>query len=215
MLPRKMRRLLADLGGDSYRHTIGLLAEQTESAEEGAQVACAMAAGEITTSDAHEAISAVEQVGDAQRAALVAALGRSLTTPVDREDIYRISRSIDDVLDNLRDYVRESDLYRPTDQRAAVPMVTAIADGMRTLREGVLTVISAPESSRHIAIEVRRHGNSVRRQYQRALADLFTRTTVDVEMLKQRELLRRIDVVALRLGEAADALSDGLLKRSQ
>ena len=35
-----------------------------------------------------------------------------LVTPVDREDLFRLSRSIDDVLDNLRDFVREWDLYK-------------------------------------------------------------------------------------------------------
>jgi hypothetical protein len=45
------------------------------------------------------------------------------------------------------------------------------------------------------------------------LVDLFAADDVTMELIKRRELLRRLDVVGLRLIEAVDALSDGLLKR--
>ena len=35
-----------------------------------------------------------------------------------------------------------------------------------------------------------------------------------MEVLKVREVLRRLDVVGLRIGEATDALSDAAVKRS-
>ena len=54
----------------------------------------------------------------------------------------------------------------------------------------------------------------VRRLYQQKLAELLNEP-LDNETLKRRELLRRLDVVGLRLGEAADALADGVLKRSR
>ena len=54
----------------------------------------------------------------------------------------------------------------------------------------------------------------VRRRYQVELARIFAEP-LSPETLKRRELLRRLDVVALRLGEAVDALADGELKRSR
>ena len=42
---------------------------------------------------------------------------------------------------------------------------------------------------------------------------LFAADDVTMDLIKRRELLRRLDVVGLRLIEAVDALSDGLLKR--
>ncbi|MGB9112968.1 MAG: hypothetical protein WCF24_09615 [Acidimicrobiales bacterium] len=36
---------------------------------------------------------------------------------------------------------------------------------------------------------------------------------VTPEVLKRRELLRRLDIVGLRLGEATDTFSDALVKR--
>jgi hypothetical protein len=37
---------------------------------------------------------------------------------------------------------------------------------------------------------------------------------VTAATLRRRELLRRVDVIGLRLGEAANALADGAVKRS-
>lgn len=48
-----------------------------------------------------------------------------------------------------------------------------------------------------------------------AVAEVLDEPEVTPQMLKRRELLRRLDVVGLRLGEAADALADGAVKHSQ
>ncbi|HEY6740681.1 MAG TPA: DUF47 domain-containing protein, partial [Actinopolymorphaceae bacterium] len=55
--------------------------------------------------------------------------------------------------------------------------------------------------------------NRVREAKQHAIAELFD-GPVDVDMLRKRELLTRLDGVGQLLGEAANALSDAMLKRS-
>ncbi len=61
-------------------------------------------------------------------------------------------------------------------------------------------------------LDANKASNAIRRRYQEGVAALLI-GTVDATMLKRRELLRRLDVVGLRLGEAADALADGAVKR--
>ena len=53
----------------------------------------------------------------------------------------------------------------------------------------------------------------MRRSCDAALAELFGGELV-TEVLRVREVLRRLDVVGLRVAEAADALSDAAVKRS-
>jgi hypothetical protein len=48
--------------------------------------------------------------------------------------------------------------------------------------------------------------------YQYETARLFE-GEVTAETLKMRELVRRVEIVGTRLGEAADALADGAMKR--
>jgi hypothetical protein len=45
------------------------------------------------------------------------------------------------------------------------------------------------------------------------MAELLHEEEVTMRTLRQRELLRRLDIAGIRLGEAADALTSGALKR--
>ena len=58
----------------------------------------------------------------------------------------------------------------------------------------------------------KKSANEIRRQYDVELARLF-RGKLTIDVVKSRELLRRLDVVGLRLNEAADRLSDAAIKR--
>jgi uncharacterized protein Yka (UPF0111/DUF47 family) len=173
-----------------------------------------MVVGELTPAEARAQMGVVEHLGDKQRAALVAALSASLTTPIDREDLFRMSRYVDDVLDELRDFVRESDLYALPDQATVAPVLDALMEGLETLRHALRQTVNRNSASSSATISAKKSGNRVRQLYQLELAELFRRP-LDVELMKRRELLRRIDVVGIRLGEAADALADGIMKRSR
>jgi uncharacterized protein Yka (UPF0111/DUF47 family) len=202
----------SDLSGRSDQRMVALIARQIDTAAKGARLAESMAAGEVSAADARTRMVDIEHLGDDQRAELVRELGHSLTTPIDREDLFRLSRSVDDVLDDLRDFARESDLYGMGDQPGVAPLLAAIAEGLEELKRAVGNVVASPATVPQDAQQAKKHCNRVRQLYQLQLAELF-QGEVDVEMFKRRELLRRIDVVALRMGEAADALQDGVLKR--
>lgn len=137
-----------------------------------------------------------------------------LTTPIDAEDMFRLSRSIDDVLDNLRDFVREVDLYQPQGLNFALPLSLTLVEGLACLRPAVQRLSGPRGKVRQATLATRKAAGQVRRLYQQQVAELLTEP-LDNEVLKRRELLRRLDVVGLRLGEAADALADGALKRSR
>jgi uncharacterized protein Yka (UPF0111/DUF47 family) len=209
----RTRQLLMDLTGRFARQTVEHVLVQIDAAVEGVELAETMARGRKPTMVARKSMSEIEHRGDAGRLRLVQALSRALTTPIDREDLYRLSRSVDDVLDNLRDFVRESDLYQAGSQRAMVEPLRAVGDGLLSLRVAVVAIVGAPEEVTEHALAARRHANRVRILYQARLGELFN-GALTMEVLKTRELLRRIDVVALRLGEASGALIDGMLKRS-
>src|SRR5690625_4357254 len=87
------------------------LVEQIIATSEGAELAHRLVTGDISSATARDAVGDIEHQGDDSRAALISELSRALTTPIDREDLFRLSSSIDDILDNLRDFVREHDLF--------------------------------------------------------------------------------------------------------
>ncbi len=209
-LRRRVRHVLRDLSGRTDRELVALIQGQLDTARQGAQLALATVRGDEHTAEARKRMTNIEHVGDARRAELVDLLRRVLAAPMDREDIYRLSRSIDDVLDNVRDLVRELDLFGVvTDPLLEAPL-EALAEGITALRDAVGQLLSNPADVASGALAARKA--NVRYQYQLSLARLLADEPTS-ELLRRRELLRRVDVAGLRLCEAANALSDGAMKR--
>lgn len=189
------------------------LRAQIDAAAAGAEVARAAVAGTLAPGEARERIDGIEHDGDRHRSDLVAALSRALTAPVDREDIYRFSRSIDDVLDNLRDTVREWDLYGSPVSSGLEELLVLVGEVLIHLQRAVTLLDTAPVEVAGAALEARKAGNRIRYRFQDELAELF-RQPIDARLLQLRELYRRLDVVGLRLGEAADVMADAVVKRT-
>jgi hypothetical protein len=157
-------------------------------------------------------VQQLEQRADERRDSLIRELSSALTTPIDREDLFRLSRSIDDVMDNLRDFVVELSLYEPPDTRAFDELLDAIEVGSHALGDAVRQLAGSSSDVFAAATKARHRASQVRHVYQQQMAALLHRP-IDAGALRERELYRRLDVVGLRLGEAADALADGALKR--
>lgn len=212
MVSATVRRIIGDLTGRSHRRTIDLLTAQLDATVKGVDLAADLAAGRIAPAEARVRMADVEHEGDERRAALVAELFTTLTTPIDREDLYRFSRSVDDVLDGLRDLVRETDLFGMPGDPADLPALRAVREGLVSLRGAVAELLGDPGLVHRGAMGARKAAGRVRRAYQEAVAALF-REELSAGTLSRRELLRRLDGIGRRLNDAAADLSDALLKR--
>ena len=190
---------------------VAALEAQLTEATGACRVARSMAAGKIGCAVAHQRIAAIEARGDTMRGELVARLSGVLVAPIDREDLFRLSRSIDDVLDNLRDFVREWDLYGIEAATAYLGLLDATASGIADLQLAVQAIANDPTDVK-TALASKDSAGEIRRLYDVELGRLF-RGALTMEVVKSRELLRRLDVVGLRLNEAADRLSDAAIKR--
>lgn len=207
-----MRRVLTAFTARADRRLAGALAGQLRVAMAGVRLARAMASGELSREDAHRRMARLEHQGDGERAQLVDVLGRSLITPADREDLFRLSRSIDDVLDTLRDFVRESHLYQVPDQSGLLPMLDQLVTGVTDLGRAVDDLVQHPRRTTTSALRAKKSAGRIRRMYQHEIADLFS-TPVTSQTLLKRELALRLETAGVRLAEAADALADGAVKR--
>ncbi|MFJ2521252.1 DUF47 domain-containing protein [Cellulosimicrobium cellulans] len=185
---------------------------QVEAAREGARLASALTRKEISTTDARARIADVERRGDEMRAALVDQLSRSLSSPLDREDLFRISRMVDDVLDALREFVREADLYKIEQRRSYEPMVASIVDSLARLDSAVQALWRRPREVPERALRAKKAASKVSRAYQAEFVRIL-RGPVTAQSLKQRELIKRLDAVARHIHDAADALTEGVVKR--
>jgi division protein CdvB (Snf7/Vps24/ESCRT-III family) len=94
-----------------------------------------------------------------------------------------------------------------------VGLLEATATALEDLRVAVQTIGRDPKKlTSRTALATKKSANEIRRLYDEELARLFQRK-LSMKVLKIRELLRRLDVVGLRLNEAADVLADAAVKR--
>lgn len=205
-----MKRVVRNITGKAEEDLVHALLDQVRSAKYGVDVAVAVATGRLDTEAARQQMTGIEHDGDECRRVVVNFIRRSFTTPIDREDMFRLSRSIDDVLDNLRDFVREYDLLALPPDELLADVLHEIESSVSSLDNAVNHLLDGHRSLSGAALLVRK--NDIRQRYQTAMADLLVEP-LSATTLRRREVLRRLDVVGLRLGEAADALADGAVKR--
>jgi hypothetical protein len=205
-----MRRLARGISGAARDDLVDGLVGQLRATEQACDVALRLARGSVSTAAAREEVAAVEHEGDAWRAHVVESLTRALTSYLDREDLFTYSRAVDDVLDNLRDFVREVDLYRVRPAPGWVSVLEEIRVGVRALRAA--TECLRRDVGRVSVAALAAKKAPVRTQYQQAMARLLAEPLTS-ETLRRREVLRRLDIVGLRLSEAADHLATAAIKR--
>ncbi|GAA4104041.1 DUF47 domain-containing protein [Nonomuraea sp. NPDC050663] len=209
---KRLRRIRDLLRGRMDSALTEALLGQLEATKEGAWLAMAMIGGEVGRTGAHEQMRSIEHLGDEERRRLVDELRDALVTPIDREDLFRLSRSIDDVLDSLRDFVRESHLYRVPDQIRFSPLLDQVIVGIDALENAVRDLASRPSAVVHDALEAKKAGGVIRRMYQYEISRIFS-GELTADAMKERELVRRLEIVGMAIGEAADAIADGAMKR--
>ncbi|MCP2329600.1 hypothetical protein HDA40_008107 [Hamadaea flava] len=132
----------------------------------------------------------------ARRGDLIGRLRRSATSPVDREDLFRLSRSVDDVLDAVRDFVREFDLFGELPQPVYGPVLDRLADALSRLDVAVGLLATGPRDAALAAVAAKKPG--VRAAYQLAVSDLPAEPVPGRDLVTIL-LLGRLDLAGRRL----------------
>jgi uncharacterized protein Yka (UPF0111/DUF47 family) len=211
---RLIPQIILNLAGAGNKRFISELAAQLDAAIDGAVLTRRIIGGEIDSVLGLEQMLLQEHVGDDARAVLVEDLRDALVTPIDREDLFRLSNSIDDVLDNLRDVVVAWKLFEMTGPCPLIdPVIGTICDALKDFRAVVVTLEDSAASTR--TLSAKKSGNAIRKAHDVQLAALLREKSDLAEVLKTQALLRRLDVVGLRYAEATNHLADAMVKRAE
>ena len=162
-----------------------------------------------------QTITQMEKEADEVRRILIDELNRTFVTPMDREDIHALSRAIDDIIDYGYTTVGEMDILDVKPNNYLRRMVSLLRDAAREIHLSVLRLSDHPAVAEDHAVRAKALENRVETVYREALADLFhLPRDVDhvVEMLKLREIYRHLSNAADRGDEAANVLTDIVVK---
>ena len=139
-------------------------------------------------------------------------LANCLSTPIDREDLLRISRSLECGSHGLYEFVRETQLYGPASLDRQVTISQGLVSMVDCLRAAVAVMATAGRAPAEEVRRTRLAALALERCYQQQLAALFNQETA-TESLRALALLSRLDSVRFHLLQAADAVADGAMKR--
>ena len=160
-------------------------------------------------------IMAKEKEADEVRRILIDELNHTFVTPMDREDIFALSRTIDDVLDYANTTVDEMEILRVEPTIYMRRMASLLRDAAFELHLGVQRLKGHPGVASDHAQRAKALENRVEDVYREALAALFAGpqdVAHVVEMLKMREVYRHLSNAADHGDEAANVIANIVVK---
>ena len=162
-----------------------------------------------------EQVSKMESEADEVRRILIDELNRTFVTPFDREDIFALSLTIDDILDYAESTVDEMAMLNVESNSYLERMVSLLTDAATEIHRGVLQLVDHPNVANDHAVRAKALENRVEQVYREALADLFhDPKDLDevMDILKLREIYRHLSNAADRGDQAANVIGDIVVK---
>jgi uncharacterized protein Yka (UPF0111/DUF47 family) len=149
------------------------------------------------------------------RRILIDELNQTFVTPFDREDIFALSLTIDDILDYAEETIDRMVTLKVEPNQYIERMVTLLTDASMEIFRGVSELMDHPNVANDHAVRAKALENRVEQVYREALADLF-RDPEDLngvmEILKLREIYRHLSNAADRGDQAANVIGDIVVK---
>lgn len=155
----------------------------------------------------------IEREADELRRILIQELDQTFITPIDREDIFELSRAIDDVVDYANTTVDEMEIYEVKGDHHIKEMINILRKATRELNDAVKILKDYPKIASEHAVKAKAYENQMEKAYHMALAELFKGTDT-VYMLKMREIYRHLSNAADRGDEAANIISSIVMKHT-
>jgi predicted phosphate transport protein (TIGR00153 family) len=207
-------RLFAALLRSNDRRFVTLLCQQADLAVQSLELLRSFEREQVHRADAVRAVKEVEREGDEIRRVLVDELVQTYSTPFDREDLFALSRTIDDIIDAADEAARELFTFDIPEPDHLAEMTDALLDGARHIRLAVGELLDHPMVATDHAVRAKRSENRVDDLYHAAVDRLFDSRRETGELLKTREVYRHHKNSADRIDQAADDVSVIVIKRS-
>ena len=163
------------------------------------------------TKERGDFVKVKEKEADAVRRELVEDINRTFITPIDRDDLYRLSTSIDDLADYAWTTVKELRIYEIQPDNHLITMSNTLLD----MANGLLTCMENLEKNRskvsQEATRVKKLENTLNVQYHKSIAELFESDDFK-KILKYREIYSHMNHASDKGDVSADILLDIIVK---
>jgi len=207
-------RSLRALARSNDRRFVALLCEQADLTVRALQVLEKFGREPSGNDQLVDQVKGIEREGDAKRRILIDELARTYATPFDREDLFALSRAIDDILDAANETAVELAIYKIDPPEGLNEMAKVLVEGATHIRSAVAELLDHPGVAAEHAVQAKRSENRIDGLYHQAVGRLFDSGAEMSQILKSREIYRHLKNSADRIDRAADEISVIVIKRS-
>lgn len=161
-------------------------------------------------------LSAIEEVGDSIRRSILEKLNQTLVPPFDREDIYKLARELDRVLDHVHGTLEKMVLYKtgkPTE--AAKELVHILLKATREIEKAFELLDNLKinyDKVVSLCDDVKFKENEGDHCYRKAVADLFNNCSDPIEVIKWKEVYEHLETALDHCEDVANLLKGVALK---
>lgn len=187
----------------------GLLIQQAQVIRDTVEALCVFC--ETPTQENGDFVKVKEKEADTVRRELVDDINRTFITPIDRDDLYRLSSSIDDLADYAWTTVKEIRIYDIQPDAHLLEMARTLLK----MADGLLVCVQNLEKNHAVvsteATKVKKLENTLNVQFHKSIAELFEADDIK-KILKYREIYSHMNHAADKGDFSADILLDIVVK---
>jgi len=164
--------------------------------------------------DIAEKMRGAEHAGDEATHAIMRELNETFVTPFDREDIYRLASSLDDVMDFMEAAVDLVVLYNIAELPPEVADQVDVLERAAELTAEAMPRLRSMKDLKEFWIELNRLENQADQVYRRLLARLFSGAYDALTVLKLKEVVDQLEAAADAFEHVANTVETIAVKES-
>ena len=154
-----------------------------------------------------------EHEGDELTHEVMRRLNTTFVTPFDREDIYRLASSLDDILDHIE---AAADLLQLHKIEQPLPQMVQLAETLALAADKTASAMPSLRNMKNMEdywVEINRLENEGDRSYRRTIAELFSGDYKAMDVLKWKDIIEEIEGGIDRLEDVANTIESIVLKQ--
>lgn len=157
-------------------------------------------------------IKEVEHACDLLTHELIQRLNRTFVTPIDREDIFALAKSLDDIMDAIDAAATLFRLYKLTSVRAGARDMARIITACTKEVRLALVALERNQGLNVHAVEINRLENEADRVHQQAVGQLFDEAGDPIAVIKWKETFDLLESATDRCEDVANVLEGVVVK---
>jgi len=159
-------------------------------------------------------IKSIEHACDDLTHNVATRLNQSFITPFDREDIYMMSKALDDVVDLIDGAARAVVMYDIHETTEPAKQLAGVIQRMALQLHEVVSILQKPKGVTERLIELHRLENEGDDIYQRAVGGLFHDNRDPLEVIKWKDVYEKLEAAIDRCENVANIIEGVIIKHS-